>query len=114
MKGEENKVAKYSLAVDRKFKREGEATADFFNCTCFGKAAEFAYNYLHKGKKIAIVGELRNTEYTNKDGMKVHGVEIIVNEHEFCESKSAENGNTQTEPASEWVAPSGDEELPFT
>lgn len=80
-------VARYSLAVDRKFKRDGEQTADFINCVAFGKSGEFAEKYLHKGMKIAIVGRLQSGNYTNKEGQKVYTTDIIVEEHEFVEAK---------------------------
>lgn len=82
-------VARYRLAVDRKFKREGEPEADFINCVAFGRNGEFAEKYLHKGIKIAVVGRIQTGSYTNKDGMKVYTTDIVVEEHEFCESKSS-------------------------
>ena len=63
-------VARYTLAVDRRFKREGDATADFISCVCFGKLAEFAEKYLHQGVKIAVTGRIQTGSYTNKDGVK--------------------------------------------
>ena len=65
-------IARYSLAVDRRFKRDGEPTADFINCVAFGKTAEFAEKYFHQGIKIAIVGRIQTGSYTNKDGVKVY------------------------------------------
>ena len=104
-------IAKYSLAVDRRFKRDGEPEADFFNCTVFGKGAEFAEKYLKKGTKILITGEVRNNNYTDKNGNKVYATEILVNEHEFAESKKAENEVVEGE--FQPVPPSLAEELPF-
>ncbi len=86
-------VARYSIAVDRKFKREGEPEADFFNCTSFGKQAEFVEKYLKKGTKIVVVGRVQNDNYTNKNGEKVYSVQIMVDEVEFAESKNAAGGN---------------------
>lgn len=86
-------VAKYSLAVDRRFKRDGEPTADFFNCTAFGKQAEFAEKYFKQGTKIVITGRIQNDNYTNKEGQKVYSVSIIVEEQEFAESKSVSDSN---------------------
>ena len=80
-------VAKYSLAVDRKFKQEGQPTADFINCIAFGKQAEFVEKYLTKGIKIAVTGRIQTGSYTNKDGQKVYTTDVVVEEHEFCESK---------------------------
>jgi len=86
-------VARFSVAVDRRFKREGEPEADFFNCTAFGKQAEFVERYLHKGIKIVLVGRVQNDNYTNKDGQMVYSVRIMVDEIEFAESKNASAGN---------------------
>ena len=86
-------VARFSVAVDRRFKREGEPDADFFNCTCFGKQAEFVERYLHKGVKVVLSGRVQNDNYTNKDGQMVYSVRIMVDEIEFAESKNASAGN---------------------
>lgn len=86
-------VARFSIAVDRRFKREGEPDADFFNCTCFGKQAEFVERYLHKGIKVVLSGRIQNDNYTNKDGQTVYSVRIMVDEIEFAESKNASCGN---------------------
>ena len=86
-------VARFSVAVDRRFKREGEPDADFFNCTAFGKQAEFVERYLHKGIKILLSGRVQNDNYTNKDGQMVYSVRIMVDEIEFAESKNASGGN---------------------
>lgn len=88
VKGE---VAKYTLAVDRKFKKEGQPEADFLNIVAFGKSAEFTGNYFHKGMKVAIVGRIQTGSYTNKDGQKVYTTDIVAEEQEFCENK---NSNT--------------------
>ena len=82
-------VARFSVAVDRRFKREGEPDADFFNCTAFGKQAEFIERYLHKGTKIVLSGRIQNDNYTNKDGQMVYSVRVMVDEIEFAESKNA-------------------------
>ena len=86
-------IARFSIAVDRRFKREGEPDADFFNCTCFGKQAEFVERYLHKGVKVVLSGRVQNDNYTNKDGQMVYSVRIMVDEIEFAESKNAAGGN---------------------
>lgn len=86
-------VARFSIAVDRGFKREGEPDADFFNCTSFGKRAEFVERYLHKGTKVVLSGRVQNDNYTNKDGQMVYSVRIMVDEIEFAESKNAAGGN---------------------
>lgn len=88
-------IARYTLAVDRRYKRQGDdKTADFINCVVFGRGAEFAENYLHQGTKIVVVGRIQTGSYTNKDGHKVYTTEVIVEEQEFAESKAAaQNGN---------------------
>ena len=85
-------VARFSVAVDRRFKREGEPDADFFNCTSFGRQAEFVERYLHKGTKVVLSGRVQNDNYTNKDGQMVYSVRIMVDEIEFAESKNASGG----------------------
>lgn len=86
-------VARFSLAVDRRFKREGEESTDFFNCTAFGKLAEFTEKYLVKGVKIVLTGRIQNNNYTNRNGEKVYSVEIMAEEMEFAESKKAAEAN---------------------
>ena len=86
-------VGRFSIAVDRRFKREGEPDADFFNCTAFGKQAEFVERYLRKGIKIVVVGRIQNDNYTNKEGQMVYSVRVMVDEIEFAESKNASQNN---------------------
>lgn len=90
--GSQTAVARFSIAVDRRFKREGEPDADFFNCTAFGKQAEFVERYLHKGIKMVVVGRIQNDNYTNRDGQQVYSVRVMVDELEFAESKNASAG----------------------
>lgn len=92
-------IARYTLAIDRKFRRDGEATADFINCIAFGKSAEFVEKYLKQGVKIAIVGRIQTGSYTNKDGVKVYTTDIVVEEHEFVESKAASQKEQNNHPA---------------
>ena len=127
-RGESTAIARYSLAVDRRFKREGEPDADFFNCTAFGKQAEFTEKYLKQGTKILVTGRVQNDNYTNKEGQKIYSVQIMVDEQEFAESKSTggesnNNGYHRTPSQSPAAAvgdgfmniPDGiDEELPFS
>lgn len=82
-------IARYRLAVDRRFKREEEQSADFINCVAFGKNGEFAEKHLRKGVKIAVVGRIQTGSYTNRDGQKVYTTDVVVEEHYFCESKSS-------------------------
>lgn len=107
-------IARYTIAVDRRFKKDGQPEADFFNCTAFGKTAEFAENYLHKGTKIAITGELQNNNYTDKDGVKHYADQIIVNTNEFCESKATQDShNDGSGDGFVNIPKSMEEELPF-
>ena len=88
-------IARFSLAVDRRFKRAGDtASADFFNCTAFGKQAEFAERYLKQGSKILLAGRVQNDHYTNRDGQKVFSVQVIAEEMEFAESKRGTSETT--------------------
>lgn len=114
-------IARYSLAVDRRFKRDGEPTADFINCVAFGKTAEFAEKYFRQGIKIAISGRIQTGSYTNKDGVKVYTTDVIVEEQEFAESKASSENNSngsaprQNSGSEDFMnVPDGvDEELPF-
>ena len=94
-------IARYTLAVDRKFKQEGQPTADFINCIAFGKLGEFAEKYLRKGIKIAVTGRIQTGSYTNKDGQKVYTTDVVVEEQEFCESKSQSNSQPQPAPSND-------------
>ena len=86
-------VARYTLAVDRRFRRDGDATADFIGCVAFGRQAEFAEKYLRQGTKIAITGRIQTGSYTNRDGQKVYTTDVVVEEQEFAESKNAGGNN---------------------
>ena len=80
-------VARYTLAVDRRFKKDGEQGADFIPCIVFGKGAEFTDKYLRQGTKMIVIGHLQTGSYTNKDGVKVYTTDVVVEEQEFAESK---------------------------
>ena len=85
-------IARYTLAVDRRQSRNNngdDQNADFINCVAFGRTGEFAEKYLHKGTKIAVTGRIQTGSYTNKDGVKVYTTEVVIDDHEFCESKNA-------------------------
>ena len=87
-------VARYTLAVDRRFNRNNsDQTADFINCVAFGRSGEFAEKYFRKGMKIAITGRIQTGSYTNKDGQKVYTTDVVVEEQEFAESKNASSQN---------------------
>lgn len=121
-------VARYTLAVDRRFNRNNdEQTADFIGCVAFGRAGEFAEKYLRKGIKIAVTGRIQTGSYTNRDGVKVYTTDVVVEEQEFAESKNSSNSNSDSgfSGAGRAPEPSGagdgfmnipdgiDEELPF-
>ena len=112
-------IARFTLAVDRRFKKQGDAvTADFFNCTAFGKQAEFVEKYLKQGTKMVVIGRIQNDNYTNKDGQKVYSVQIIVEEMEFAESKASAGQREQEDnnmPGDGFMnIPDGiDNQLPF-
>ncbi|MCI9430497.1 MAG: single-stranded DNA-binding protein [Lachnospiraceae bacterium] len=120
-------VARYTLAVDRRFNRNGdENNADFIGCVAFGRQAEFAERYLHKGIKMLVTGRIQTGSYTNKDGVRVYTTDVVVEDQEFAESKNANPGqggsysapNSRPEPVSVGDGfmniPDGiDEELPF-
>ncbi len=122
-------IARYTLAVDRRFNRNGdENTADFIPCVAFGKAGEFAERYFRKGIKIAVTGRIQTGSYTNKDGVKVYTTEVVVEEQEFAESKNSSSagaeggfGGGSSQSAAPMAAGDGfmnipdgiDEELPF-
>ena len=86
-------VARYTLAVARRFHRDGDATADFIGCVAFGRQAEFAEKYLRQGTKIAITGRIQTGSYTNREGQKVYTTDVVVEEQEFAESKNAGGNN---------------------
>ena len=91
--GNQMAVARYSLAVDRRGRRNDSdgQTADFINCVAFGRAAEFAEKYFHKGIKIVVTGRIQTGSYTNKDGQRVYTTDVVIEEQEFAESKNASN-----------------------
>ena len=90
-------IARYTLAVDRRFKKENEATADFISCVAFGKAAEFAEKYFRQGIRIVVSGRIQTGSYTNRDGNKVYTTDVVVEEQEFAESKNNAAGNNNAQ-----------------
>lgn len=99
--GEQMCIARYTLAVDRRFRKTGDdssPTADFISCVAFGKIAEFAEKYLKQGTKIAVSGRIQTGSYTNKDGQKVYTTDVVVEECEFAESKNTTSQSTNTQP----------------
>lgn len=120
-------IARYTLAVDRRIKKEGQQNADFISCVAFGRQAEFAEKYLYKGIKLAVTGRIQTGSYTNREGNKVYTTDVIVEGQEFVESKAtnAEHAESDQQNA-DAPAPGGevgdgfmnipdgiDEELPF-
>ena len=116
-------IARFSLAVNRRFAKDGEQSADFINCVAFGKTGEFVEKYFRKGNRIALSGRIQTGSYTNKDGNKVYTTDIMVEEVEFCESKGSTNAGNQPQGRPSPSAAVGDgfmsipdgieEELPF-
>lgn len=118
-------MARITLAVDRRFKQEGQPTADFINCLAFGKRAEFLEKYCQKGTKLVIEGSWQTGSYTNKDGVKVYTNECLIENCEFAESKNASgnnNGGGNAGPVQNNTAGDGfmnipdgiEDELPFS
>lgn len=116
-----NANASFTLAVDRKFKKDGDVNADFIRCVAFGKVAEFVDKYIKQGTKIVVTGRIQTGSYTNKDGNKVYTTDVVAEQIEFAESKAAD-GNAKTPKAKEpetdkdgfmQIDPSYSEELPF-
>ena len=92
-------ITRYTLAVDRRFKRDGEATADFISCVSFGRTAEFAEKYFRQGLKIIVSGRIQTGSYTNNSGQKVYTTDVVVEEQEFAEGKnSSQQGTPQFQP----------------
>ena len=89
----ETTVGKYTLAVNRQFKKEGQPDADFINCVVFGKSATFAEKWFSKGQQVAVTGRLQTGSYDNKDGVKVYTTDVIVEEQHFAESKKDGGGS---------------------
>ena len=115
-------IARYTLAVDRRVKREGQDSADFIPCVAFGRSGEFVEKYLKKGTKMGVVGRIQTGSYTNKDGVKVFTTEVVVEEQEFAESKNSQNAQPAAQQPTQqndqldgfMDIPDGiDEELPF-
>lgn len=114
-------VARYTLAVNRMFKRQGEPDADFINCVAFGKVGEFAEKYFRQGMRVVICGRIQTGSYINRDGIKVYTTDVVVEDQEFAESKSKGKQSQQEMPQ---PTPQGDgfmnipdgleEELPFS
>ena len=118
-------AARYTIAVDRRFKRDGEQSADFISCVTFGRNAEFAEKYLRQGTKIVLTGRIQTGSYTNRDGQKVYTTDIVVEEQEFAENKAAASNGGQGNYSRPSAAPSDadgfmnipdgiDDELPFS
>lgn len=108
-------ISRYSLAVDRRFKKDGEPDADFINCVALGKAGEFAEKYFRKGMKVVISGRIQTGSYTHKDaGIKIPTSDIIVEEQEFAESKKDQKKPSASNGDGFMNIPDGlDDELPF-
>lgn len=99
-------IARYTLAVDRRFHKDGEANADFISCVSFGRSAEVAEKYFRQGLKIAVSGRIQTGSYTNRDGQKVYTTEVVVEDQEFAESKAASDNYAASHPQTSAPAPS--------
>lgn len=110
-------VARWTLAVDRRFRKEGEAEADFISCVAFGKAAEHAEKYYKQGTRIIISGRIQTGSYVNRDGIKVYTTDVVIEEQEFAESKRGNQGQQEPVPVGSdgfMTMPEGmEEEMPF-
>lgn len=91
-------IARFTLAVDRRIKRDGEQSTDFINCVAFGKTGEFIEKYTHQGTKLVVEGRIQTGSYTNKDGNKVYTTDVVVENAEFAESKSSQQNNNNAVP----------------
>ena len=125
--GESNTaIARYTLAVDRRYKREGDVTADFISCVAFGRSAEFAEKYFRQGLKVVITGRIQTGSYTNRDGNKVYTTDVVVEDQEFVQMRMAAAQRNREESSQERPEPMPvdengfmtlpedfDEELPF-
>ena len=93
--GDQLCIARYTLAVDRRFNRQGgddQQNADFISCVAFGRSGEFAEKYLHQGTKVVVSGRIQTGSYTNKEGQKVYTTDIVAEDIEFAESKGSSDG----------------------
>lgn len=109
-------IARFNIAVPRRYKKENEANADFINCIAFGKTAEFIGKYFFKGYPIAIIGEIRNNNYTDKNGNKRYSTDILVQQVDFCGSKNKDTENALVQDDEEFYSIEeniDDENLPF-
>ena len=91
--GDDMAIARYTLAVDRKYKKDGDQEADFIRCVAFGKSGEFAEKYVKKGVRIAVSGRIQTGSYTNNDGVKVYTTDVVVEEHDFADGKGGSNNS---------------------
>lgn len=108
------KVARYRLAVDRRFRKDSDTqTADFIPCVVFGKGAEFAEMYLHKGTKIVVTGRIQTGSYKNKEGQTVYTTDVVIEDQEFAESKKAETPKTEAPDEGGFMGIPDNLELPF-
>ena len=111
-------VARYTLAVNRRFRRENEPEADFIRCVVFGRSAEFAEKYFFQGMRVSVSGRIQTGSYTNGDGVRVYTTDIVVEEQEFAESKAVNEARAADAPVAEsgkdgFMEIPDDEDLPF-
>ena len=109
-------VARFTLAVDRRYRRDSDQSADFISCVAFGKTADFFERYIRQGTKVCVEGRIQTGSYTNREGNKVYTTDVVVENVEFAESKNAQAGgqagsaqqNYQSSPAQSQSAPADD------
>lgn len=106
-------VARFTVACNRKYKKDGEQDADFISCIAFGKTSEFIERYFQKGNSIGLNGRIQTGSYTNKDGQKVYTTDVFVESVEFVGSKNETNNDTKKNDDFMNIPDSIDEELPF-
>ena len=108
-------VANFRIAVERKFKKEGQPDADFFNCTAFGKTAEFVEKYINKGQKVGVMAHIQNDQWTDKEGQKRLSTVFYVDSIEFCEKKEpiSDLEKEQYKAADQFMSAEGMDDLPF-
>lgn len=109
-------ITRFTLAINRSFKKDGQQEADFINCVAFNKRAEAIANYVSKGHKLGVIGRIQTGSYTNQEGQRIYTTDVIVDEMEFLESKNSSSGNSQPNPNADsdgFLPVEDDDDLPF-
>lgn len=109
-------ITRFTLAINRSFKKDGQQEADFINCVAFNKRAEAIANYVQKGHKLGVAGRIQTGSYTNQEGQRIYTTDVIVDEMEFLESKNSSSGSSQQNPNADsdgFLPVEDDDDLPF-